>query len=92
MLDAKFYILLCGWLDFFFFVILEESVQVPWVWLLRALQTLLYKQSPSNPAYKCKACKGDKQWARLTNMTKNNDVFIHTHILFSPCHILMKTY
>lgn len=45
MLDAKFYILLCGWLDFFFFVILEESVQVPWVWLLRALQTLLLNRA-----------------------------------------------
>lgn len=45
MLDAKFYILLCGWLDFFFFVILEESLQVPWVWLLRALQTLLLNRA-----------------------------------------------
>lgn len=38
MLDAKC-IFFCG--GVFFLVVLKESLQFPWVWLLRALQTLL---------------------------------------------------
>lgn len=67
MLDAKFYILLCGWLDFFFGCFGRKS----------ASSLGMAIESPSNPSYKCKACEGDKQWARLTNMTK---IMIYSYI------------